>query len=870
MATSADIKRRARALGEKTNTESIGPVEVGNLIYDGVEYAEEVERNGGTLGIRKVYASVALMEADGVSPIDFWGKRIKKGNLVVVYDGTDAGVDNNKVYAFMGPGWRLVTGLDAGYATNEKLTELAIRLNTSPAILLPLSEGDYYLPDVDTLSIGEYGYYEFSFMIAGGDVVSNQILASIGNYNIQYWGIQINANALSFLYNKKNDSSAVIPLINALSNFTGKVVKVKIIKEKQPEGNTGGDVLRLYLNDTLVTNIQDWKEFNPDGVLSLGALYDGLLPVKNITFCYAAIWKEQNGNLAVYDYSTLSDVKKYGLSSDEIVLSKNAGLQLQDLYVTSKAPYLSFNTVNSKLRFEGYNGITAKEGRMDLLIKLPSDVVTNQLLFSYSNNLMVGVNNNALNIYNSEGGAITSSVPVSDYAEKISLISIRKKGYGYSTKLETYINNQYINDLTYTPQTNNTDVLDIASYDLSTLFCKCDFYFLRMYDTNGVLEWEVNANTIPDVYENVRLFIGATAINGEINTKTSYLDNLPAILYITSNKEYNLYIDNLIIDYSRLGLSLEVKGTINKVRSMDRSIRFNQPANTPASLVFNLYDSLGVLLDSKIVTLQVASPSAGSGTLQFLFVGDSTIDDALIIDGIPYYGHEGSQIVHEFHDMCNSNKGFIPLMIGHKKGHPPYYHAGMSGWSSSQFLNADSPFCYNGKNDFKRYVQKNITNISGAVDKVDFMIYQIGINDLKNESITVENLIDNVKTFINQFLADYPDAKIIIGMPPSGNDATGWSLHFFDISQFMMFRIKMIEYQKMLLVNFDNGVFHRDVYVCNAGQMIDRIYGFPYKLEAVSSRVSTQIMQHWDSVHPNQDGYNQMADGYFGMIKNLT
>lgn len=124
MTTSADIKKRARALSDKTNTESIGPVEVGNLIYDGVEYAEAVERNGGTLGIRKVYASVALMEADGGAPLDFWGERLKRGNLVVVYDVMDAGMDNNKVYAFQKPGWKQVSRMDAGYARKEEVAEL--------------------------------------------------------------------------------------------------------------------------------------------------------------------------------------------------------------------------------------------------------------------------------------------------------------------------------------------------------------------------------------------------------------------------------------------------------------------------------------------------------------------------------------------------------------------------------------------------------------------------------------------------------------------------------------------------------------------------------------------------------------------------
>ena len=124
MATSAEIKQKAIALAEKTDVNSITPKEVGGIMYDIASHSENVLRNGGTLGIRKVYESVAAMEADSTNPKDFWGDPIKKGNLVVIYDGTTTGVDNNKIYAFMKPGWQLATDLDAGYATRREITDL--------------------------------------------------------------------------------------------------------------------------------------------------------------------------------------------------------------------------------------------------------------------------------------------------------------------------------------------------------------------------------------------------------------------------------------------------------------------------------------------------------------------------------------------------------------------------------------------------------------------------------------------------------------------------------------------------------------------------------------------------------------------------
>lgn len=124
MSTSAEIKQRAKALAEKTDVNSISPQEVGGIMHDLASHSENVLRNGGTLGIRKVYSSVAAMEADRTAPIDFWGNPIKKGNLVAIYDGTTTGLENNQIYAFMNPGWELATKLDAAYATRSELAEL--------------------------------------------------------------------------------------------------------------------------------------------------------------------------------------------------------------------------------------------------------------------------------------------------------------------------------------------------------------------------------------------------------------------------------------------------------------------------------------------------------------------------------------------------------------------------------------------------------------------------------------------------------------------------------------------------------------------------------------------------------------------------
>lgn len=123
MATIYDIKKQSDELSLKTNINSIPPKEVGGLIRDLADYVFNVEINGGSLGIRKVYVSVAAMEVD-TEPVGIDGKLLKRGNLVSIYDGTDTGVDNNKIYAYQKPGWTLVNKMDAAYAKISDLEEL--------------------------------------------------------------------------------------------------------------------------------------------------------------------------------------------------------------------------------------------------------------------------------------------------------------------------------------------------------------------------------------------------------------------------------------------------------------------------------------------------------------------------------------------------------------------------------------------------------------------------------------------------------------------------------------------------------------------------------------------------------------------------
>lgn len=123
--TATDLKKRAIELSEKTKIDSVTPEEVGQLSNDIVEYIENVEINGSSLGIRKTYTSVSAMEADSTAPKDDKGVLLRRGMLVNIYNQEDPdSADNGKVFSFQNPGWAFRGTIDAGYATRDELTEL--------------------------------------------------------------------------------------------------------------------------------------------------------------------------------------------------------------------------------------------------------------------------------------------------------------------------------------------------------------------------------------------------------------------------------------------------------------------------------------------------------------------------------------------------------------------------------------------------------------------------------------------------------------------------------------------------------------------------------------------------------------------------
>lgn len=79
------------------------PVQKGGKNY---KIPSSIFKNIIAMGIKKSYASVSAMQADGTAPVGNDGTPLKAGDLVSIWNpSNDKDPDNNSIYAFTNPGW---------------------------------------------------------------------------------------------------------------------------------------------------------------------------------------------------------------------------------------------------------------------------------------------------------------------------------------------------------------------------------------------------------------------------------------------------------------------------------------------------------------------------------------------------------------------------------------------------------------------------------------------------------------------------------------------------------------------------------------------------------------------------------------------
>ncbi|MBR2748103.1 MAG: SGNH/GDSL hydrolase family protein [Bacteroidales bacterium] len=129
-----DILARAQSLMNETALNSITPPRAGGIMYDTLLVLNQMQLEGASLLISKVYASVSAMEADTTPTSDLTGRALKPGQLVVIVTSDSSSSDMGSEYRYNGPGSWTYVGKVGGLPLDTAPTENSTNGITSGAV----------------------------------------------------------------------------------------------------------------------------------------------------------------------------------------------------------------------------------------------------------------------------------------------------------------------------------------------------------------------------------------------------------------------------------------------------------------------------------------------------------------------------------------------------------------------------------------------------------------------------------------------------------------------------------------------------------------------------------------------------------------
>ena len=263
-----DILARAQSLMNETALNSITPPRAGGIMYDTLLVLNQMQLEGASLLISKVYASVSAMEADTTPTSDLTGRALKPGQLVVIVTSDTSSSDMGSEYRYNGPGsWTYVgkvgglpldtvptqnstKGITSGgvyaaqAAIEEDITQLVIKLEK---VAIPTTETGKYIKtsgDPGTTlpsptSSDSYRYMKFP--VVAGDLV---YVNAKGSSNPRTWCF-VDSNDVIISRASYTSSQVVVTLtaptnsayvvINDNSNSTSYYLSKDSMKKKMDE-----------------------------------------------------------------------------------------------------------------------------------------------------------------------------------------------------------------------------------------------------------------------------------------------------------------------------------------------------------------------------------------------------------------------------------------------------------------------------------------------------------------------------------------------------------------------------------------------------------------------------------------------------------
>lgn len=189
MATLQEILARAQALREETALGSISPERAGSIMYDTLQQINQMQLEGGSLVISKIYASVSAMEADDAPVSDLTGQALRQGQLVVIVPSDTSSSDLGSVYRYNGTtggasSWSS-TGKIGGYPMDQTPTQGSTRAVTSGGVYEQITQlGQLLSNRLDYAHTEEDGIFFIDEYLNVGAKIDTNGMASINQLSV--------------------------------------------------------------------------------------------------------------------------------------------------------------------------------------------------------------------------------------------------------------------------------------------------------------------------------------------------------------------------------------------------------------------------------------------------------------------------------------------------------------------------------------------------------------------------------------------------------------------------------------------------------------------------------------------------------------
>lgn len=342
----------------------------------------------------------------------------------------------------------------------------------------------------------------------------------------------------------------------------------------------------------------------------------------------------------------------------------------------------------------------------------------------------------------------------------------------------------------------------------------------------------INSRYIPDVKENLHCYLPPEICVAVGRTIELY----NALVCLEATKYHLDWTCNVGTDYAR---KWSVTGTTANVGNH--------------TLTLKIYDDDLNIIDTLTSTVKIVNSDI-SQQKKILPIGDSLTNNkawlsevgTLSSGMIGYIGTRGTTIHHEGRSGATAN----------------WYNNDSSytfdsSYSGSPSVSASSNPFWNGTG-FS--LQHYLTTQSGYVDTPDAVQILLCTNGI---ALDPSNNVANIKTIVDSIRAEYPDMPIFVcntiyHSTQDGyysTDADGYAVGQSDFQYSA--DMKIMNLQNALAETFTDD---ENVYIVPLGVCMDREYNFGQKEVSVNPRSSVTIKIPNESVHPQKEGYMQMAD----------